>query len=311
MISTRRALAILLCSALSAQAPLRAQRTAATVRADALWAAMADSINAITRAVDATFGVSIVDLTDGRSFDVNGDSVFKTASTIKIAILAELFRQDGGGSARRDVRGDGAPPARLDDPYTVDRKDLVGGSGIMGRFSPGVTRLTNRDLAAMMVSVSDNSATNILIERVGMENVNALFSARGLAVTRLRRNMMDTKAAEAGRENTASPREFSAFLVALHRGDVLGTPLTEEFFRLLSLGKASYIPRFIPGNVRIANKPGELGGVRNDAGVVFVAGRPFAISMFTIRASDERAAENAIARIAFEAWKCFDTLARN
>lgn len=181
----------------------------------------------------------------------------------------------------------------------------------MSRFTSGVTKLTNRDLAALMISVSDNTATNILIDRVGMESVNALISAHGLRVTRLRRHMMDTKAAEEGRENTATPRELGVFMAALHRGDGLGTPLTDEFFRLLSIGKASYIPRYIPGGLRIANKPGELGGVRNDAGVVFVANRPFAIAVLTKDGTNERASEDAIARIALEAWRYFDSLSRS
>jgi len=266
---------------------------------------MEDSVRAIVARTPASFGVAIVDLTDGRALHLNADSVFKTASTIKIAILAELYRQDAGGT-----RADGAAPARLDDPYALDAGNLVGGSGVMGRFTPGVTKLTNRDLAALMISVSDNSATNILINRVGMENVNTLMAAHGLVVTRLRRNMMDTKAADAGRENTASPRELGTFLAALYRGDVLGRAVTDEFFRLLSIGKSSYIPRYVPGGVRTANKPGELGGVRNDAGVVFVAGRPFAIVVLTKDGKDERASEDAVARIAFEAWRCFDALSK-
>ena len=272
---------------------------------DASWTRMQDSVRAIAARTPAMLGVAIVDITDGHAFYLNADSVFKTASTIKIAILAELYRQNNGRP-----RSDATAPARLDDPYALDARDQVGGSGVMGRFTPGATKLTNRDLAALMISVSDNSATNILINRVGMLNVNALMAAHGLTVTRLRRQMMDTKAAEAGLENTASPRELGTFLAALFRGDVLGKPVTDEFFTLLSIGKASYIPRYIPGGVRTANKPGELSGVRNDAGVVFVAGRPFAIAVLTKDGVDERASEEAIARIAFEAWRCFDALSK-
>lgn len=73
-------------------------------------------------------------------------------------------------------------------------------------FTPGVTRLTLRDLATMMVAVSDNSATNVLIGRVGMENVNAMLDSLGLHATRLRRQMMDLKAASEGRENVSTPQ---------------------------------------------------------------------------------------------------------
>lgn len=277
---------------LIAIAVLAAAATAANAQ-DARWTAMADSIHAIAAATHAEVGVAVLDLTDRRLLAVNGNVVGATASTIKIAILAELCRQDIHGGAR------------MDDPYTVDRKDFVGGSGIMGSFTPGATTLTNRDLAAMMVSVSDNSATNILIDRVGMDSVNALLARLGLPATRLRRHMMDTKAAQAGRENTSTPTELVTLLDSLYAGSVLGPGVRDEFFATLALGKSSYIPRLLPGDVRVADKPGELTGVRNDAGIVFVPGRPFAIAVMTRNARDERETEMAISRIARVAWGYF------
>ena len=110
-----------------------------------------------------------MDLTDGRTFLLNPDAVFAQASSIKVAVLAELYRQqqesDHGATGK----------ASLSDLYTVNASDLVADSAIMGGLTPGVTRVTNRDLATFMVAVSDNSATNVLIDRVGMENVNAML----------------------------------------------------------------------------------------------------------------------------------------
>src|SRR5260370_1497434 len=132
-----------------------------------------------------------------------------------------------------------------------------------------------------MISVSDNSMTNVIIDRVGMENVNALVDCLGLTHTRLRRKMMDLKAAAEGRENVATPREMMTLLEGLYRGKVLNKQLTEDFFNLLSIHKESYIPRELPEDVRIANKPGELEGVRNDSGIVFTGNRPFVITLMT------------------------------
>ena len=94
----------------------------------------------------------------------------------------------------------------------MDAKDGVGGDGILAAMTAGVSRITNRDLAALVVSLSDNSATNVLIDRVGMDNVNAWLARWGLEDTRLRRHMMDVKAAQEGRENTATPRELVMML---------------------------------------------------------------------------------------------------
>jgi len=284
--------------------PLHAQDTPESARAkqDVLWAQMEDSVRLIAKGTDAVVGVAILDLTDRRAFYLNADAVYPTASTIKIAILAELYRQHGQA---------GAGGAKLGDLYTMDAKDVVGGSDIMGGLTPGLTRLTNRDLATMMIAVSDNSATNVLIDRVGMENVNAWLTGLGLKATRLRRHMMDVKAAQAGRENTAAPRELVMLLEALHKGDVLGKPLTDDFFRMLGTGKTSYIPSLLPANVRTANKPGDLDAVRNDAGIVFVPNRPFAIAVMTTFGRDERDAELAIARITRAAWSYFDRVGKS
>jgi beta-lactamase class A len=261
---------------------------------------MEDSIRTIVQRTDAVMGVAILDLTDQRAFYLNGDAVYPTASTIKIAVLAELYRQNEKGSG-----------AKLGDLYTMDPKDDVGSDGILGLLTAGVTKLTNRDLATLVVSLSDNSATNVLIDRVGMDNVNTLLSQVGLKETRLRRHMMDVKAAREGRENTATPRELVTLLAALHAGRVLGKGATDDFFKLLSTHKNSYIPRLLPNDLTIANKPGDLDAVRNDAGIVFVPNRPFAIAVMTTFGRDELDSELSIARIARAAWSYFDRVGKS
>ena len=135
----------------------------------------------------------------------------------------------------------------------------------MGGLTPGVTRITLRDLATMMIAVSDNSATNVLIDRVGMENVNALLDSLGLVHTRLRRKMMDLKAASEGRENISTPGEMMTLLEDLYRGKVLNKEMTDDFFTMLSTHKNGFITRDLPEGLKVANKPGELEGVRNDS----------------------------------------------
>jgi beta-lactamase class A len=194
--------------------------------------------------------------------------------------------------------------------YTVQATDLVPDSTIMGGLTPGVTRITLRDLATMMIAVSDNSATNVLIDRVGMENVNALMDSLGLTHTRLRRKMMDLKAASEGRENISTPAEMMTLLEDLYRGKVLNKEMTADFFVMLSTPKNSFIPRDLPEGSKIANKPGELEGVRNDSGVVFVENRPYVICVMTTYLHRERDGEEAIAKISAAAYRMFDRLAR-
>jgi beta-lactamase class A len=297
----------LIVATLLGPAALVAQDNADSTRAkqDLLWNHMEDSIRDIVHLSDAVVGVAILDLTDQRSLYLNADAVYPSASTIKIAVLAELYRQD-------ERAGSSGPGAKLGDLYTWNTKDAVGGDGVLIAMTPWVTRLTNRDLAALLVSLSDNTATNILIDRVGMENVNALLERLGLKETRLRRHMMDVKAAREGRENTATPRELVALLSALYGGKVLGKATTEDFFKMLSTQKKnSYMTRLLPADLTTANKPGDLDGVRNDAAVVFVPGRPFAIAVLTTFAHDELDAEMAIARITHAAWSYFDRIGKS
>jgi len=265
-------------------------------KAAILWSKLERSIAEIDARLDGVLAVAIKDLSDGRTILLHADEVMPTASTIKIAVLAELYRQDAAGGAR------------LADGYLVDSADVVPGSDLLAGLTPGVTRLTNRDLATLMVGVSDNGATNVLIRRVGMERVNALLESLGLTATRLRRRMLDLAAARAGRENTASARELVVLLEALWGTRVLSGALHDDFFRVLATPKERYLPRLLPEQARMASKPGWLEGVRVDAGIGFAPNRPFAIAVMITYSGDERAAEQAIADIGLAAWRHFERL---
>ena len=263
-----------------------------------LWMKLEKSILDIDRSLDGVMGVAIVDLTDGHKYLLHANDVYPQASSIKICILAELYRQAQQGKLK------------LTDLYSVNAADLVQDSDIMGGLTPGLTQITLRDLATMMVAVSDNSATNVLIDRVGMDNVNAFLNAQGLRDTRLRRKMMDLKAAAEGRENVSTPNEMLNLLQALYRGEILNKEMTDDFFKVLSTHKDSWIPRNLPDDLKIADKPGSLEGVRNDSGVIFVDKRPFVLCVMTTYLHRERDGEEAISNVALAAWRMFDRLAR-
>ncbi|MGA2353124.1 MAG: serine hydrolase [Terriglobales bacterium] len=269
-----------------------------TEKQQVLWMKLEDAILGIDRNLDGVMGVAVVDLTDGHKYLLHANDVFPQASSIKICVLAELYRQAQQGKLK------------LTDLYIVNSADLVPDSDIMNGLTPGVTRITLRDLATMMVAVSDNSATNVLIDRVGMDNVNAFLSAQGLRDTRLRRKMMDLKAAAEGRENVSTPNEMAKLLQALYRGEILNKEMTDDFFKVLSTHKESFIPRHLPEDLKIANKPGELEGVRNDSGVIFVDKRPYILCVMTTYLRHERDGEEAIGNVSRAAWQMFDRLAR-
>jgi beta-lactamase class A len=289
---------LLLLATVWAQNVSNPSNSSAPSKQQVLWQKLEANISDVDHGLDGVLGVAILDLSSGQKFLLHSDDVFPQASSIKVAVLAELYRQSQAGKLK------------LTDLYTVQATDLVPDSTIMGGLTPGVTRITLRDLATMMIAVSDNSATNVLIDRVGMENVNALMDSLGLAHTRLRRKMMDLKAASEGRENISTPAEMMTLLEDLYRGKVLNKEMTADFFVMLSTPKNSFIPRDLPEGSKIANKPGELEGVRNDSGVVFVENRPYVICVMTTYLHRERDGEEAIAKISAAAYRMFDRLAR-
>jgi beta-lactamase class A len=263
-----------------------------------LWQKLEANIQEIDQHLDGVMGVAIEDLTTGDHYFLHEDEVFAQASSIKIAVLADLYLQTQQGKLK------------LTDLYTVQASDLVQDSDIMNGLTPGVTRVTLRDLATMMVAVSDNAATNVLIDRVGMQNVNAMLDTLGLTHTRLRRKMMDLEAAKQGRENISTPREMMTLLDAIDHGKVLNKESADDFFKVLSTNKDSFIPRELPPDLKIANKPGELEAVRNDSGIVFVEGRPYVICVMTSFLVNERDGEEAISKVSLAAWRMFDRLSR-
>jgi len=269
-----------------------------------LWEKLESQIREIDQHLDGVMGVAIEDLTTGQKYFLHENAVFAQASSIKICVLAELYHQN------QQALGGASGKAKLSDMYTMDAKDLVQDSDIMGGLTPGVTRITNRDLATMMIAVSDNSAANVLIDRVGMQNVNALMDSLGLTHTRLQRKMMDIKAASEGRENISTPREMMTLLEELYRGKVLNKEMTDDFFKMLSTHKDSAISRVLPEGVRSADKPGELEGVRTDSGVIFAVNRPYAISVMTSYLHNERDGADAIGQISLAAYQMFDRLGR-
>jgi beta-lactamase class A len=289
---------VLLCASSFGQTANPPANAPAAEKTKVLWQKLESSIRDVDQHLDGVMGVAIEDLKTGDQFFLHENEVFAQASSIKIAVLANLYLQAQQGKLK------------LTDLYTVQSSDLVQDSDIMNGLTPGVTRITLRDLATVMVAVSDNSATNVLIDRVGMEDVNAMLDSLGLTHTRLRRKMMDLDAAKQGRENISTPREMMLLLDSIYKEKLLNKESTADFFKVLSTNKDSWIPRDLPADVKSANKPGSLEGVRNDSGIVFVDGRPYVICVMTAFLTNERDGEQAISKISRDAWRMFDRLSR-
>ena len=265
-------------------APPSAQKSAAAL----LRERFVSDLAAIADRVDGVMSFAIVDLASGDRIALRDTTVSPTASTIKLAILYELFRQADEGRIR------------LDEAVPFDRGRGVAGSGVLFELSAPVLPL--RDYATLMIVLSDNSATNLLIDRLGMPAITGRMRLLGLPNTKLRRAMMDLDAAKRGDENVSTAAEIARLLEILYKGEGLSAAGRDEALAMLKKAKDSALVRGVPADVPVASKPGELDGVRVDAGIVYVPNRPYIVSiMLTYLANDadgDKAIEDA-SRIAY------------
>jgi beta-lactamase class A len=257
------------------------------------------NLNQIAGQLNGVMGYALKDLTTGEAIYRLPDTVFPQASSIKLTILLELERQAQEGRLS------------LDEKHTIRRGETVAGDPILYMLGDGTVTMTLGDLAVFMVVLSDNSATNILIDRLGMDNINAEIQRLGLKETRLRRHMMDLKAAQAGNENISTPREMMTLLEKIRAGQALDAAHTKQYFDLLLLPKESEFHTALPDTVPIADKPGALEAVRCDTGLINVSGHPFILSVMTTYLANENDGERAIEEAARLAYAYFDRLSRS
>jgi beta-lactamase class A len=250
----------------------------------------------IARRLDGVMSYAVVDLTSGERFTLQEQTVSPTASTIKLAVLYELMRQVDDGRVK------------LETMLPLDRRHAVGGGA--GLEQLGTPILSIRDYATLMAVLSDNTATNVLINLVGMSSVNDRMRQLGLRNTLLRRRMMDVEAARRGDENVSTAAEVARLLEALYRGEGLSPQGRDEALTILKKEKApaSAMLKGIPVGVPVANKPGELEGVRVDAGIVFVPNRPYVFSVMTTYLQEDAAGDAAIEQASRVTYQYFSRL---
>lgn len=252
-------------------------------------------VDAIAARLDGAVGYRIVDLTSGEVVAARLDSEpFPTASTIKLGILYEMFKQADGGTLA------------LETPRSLNAKQVVGGSGVLQHLTAPV--LSMRDFAALMIILSDNTATNVVIDAVGMTNVNNRMASLGLSDIRLRRKMMDGEAVRRGDENIASPGSLVRIAELVWRGEGLRTESRDSARKMLRQVPGQ-IRNAVPSTIAVASKTGTLDAVRAEAAVVELPGRPFALSVMTTYLAHDDDGERAIHDIAAAAFSYFERLA--
>ncbi|MDX1753591.1 MAG: serine hydrolase [Salinimicrobium sediminis] len=216
----------------------------------------------------AITGLVAVDLTSGEKISWNSGVQFPQASAIKIPILMDVFKKAHEGKFS------------LSDPLPLTSENTVGGTGILKHLEDPAA-LSIKNLGILMIALSDNSATNALIDLVGMSEVNSTLKSLGMTNTLLQRKMMNSEASARGEENLATPAEAAKILRLLYNGDFVSPEVSQEIIDILKMTdkEDSRLAAGIPENVPIAFKPGFISGVSTEWTIVLLEQRPYAVAL--------------------------------
>jgi beta-lactamase class A len=240
---------------------------------------LADAVRARIGDFPGTVSLYAKNLDTGATFGVREAEPVRTASTIKLAILCSVFDQVARGQAK------------FTDPLTVTAPEQVPGSGVIGsEFSPGV-QLPLADLAHLMIVLSDNTATNMILERFGADSVNAYLDRIGIKTTRSMRKIGGGKGAagwsKAGElpENkkygigVSTPRDMATILDRLEHGDIVSPEASKGILAVLKRCQDTTGIRRHYGD-SVANKTGALDALRADVGIVYSKGGRIAMAIY-------------------------------
>lgn len=265
----------------------------ATLPVAAQASALQAQIERAAAASSGMVGVYARKMSGSSPVTYNPDEIFPAASVIKLAIFVSLFQyaEAHPGVFARTIR--------------LQLADFVGGSEILDGYNPGNSITIDR-LARAMIEESDNTASNVLIEFLGFKRIMHTIHRAGLHHTQLKRHFMDVNAIAHHSENLTTARDMASLLYQIERGahEAVATVASPKSCRrmidiLLHQEDHDKIARGLPKGVPLANKTGEIDGVRNDIGIVDPFGdSPYVIAVLTKDLNDFSLGNIAIRRIA-------------
>jgi beta-lactamase class A len=251
----------------------------------------------------ATVAVSYRDLENGETLDMNADSVFHAASTMKIPVMIEVLRraQEGAFSLDQQVLLVNRFSSLADgSPYSLNAVD----DGDTTLYSLVGQRVSVRELLRRMITRSSNLATNQLIALVGADRVTATSRGLGAQHMSVLRGVEDQKAFDKGMINTTTSADLAVLLAGIENGKVLsGASSSEMRDILLAQEFNEKIPAGLPPGTKVAHKTGEITAVSHDAAIVYPPGRkPYVLVVLTRGVRDGKASSALIADISRLVW---------
>ncbi|MGH9308522.1 MAG: serine hydrolase [Vicinamibacterales bacterium] len=240
---------------------------------------LAGRVATLTKGFEGTVVLYARNLDTGQEFAMDADARVRTASTIKLPILCALESLVAAGKVEWDER------------LVVRAEDKVSGSGVLRSLADG-TEVGIRNLAILMIVVSDNTATNLILDRIGADAVNAYLDSIGLSQTRVNRKVAGGKTApgwsKAGlvEENkrfglgVSTPRDMVKLLDLLHQGKIVSAQASKDVLQILEQQQIkTSIGRHAPSEWRVASKSGSLDALRSDVGIVYTGADSIAMAV--------------------------------
>ncbi|MBW4569314.1 MAG: class A beta-lactamase-related serine hydrolase [Tolypothrix carrinoi HA7290-LM1] len=237
-----------------------------------------------------TPGVFLVDLNNGAYVDVNAGASFPAASTIKVPILVAFFQDVDAGKIR------------LDETLTMQQDMVAGGSGNM-QYKPVGTQFTALEVVTKMITISDNTATNMLIAKLGgIEALNQRFRSWGLTTTVIRNKLPDLEGT-----NTTSPKELGNLLMMVNQSNLVSLQSRDRLLDIMRrTEKDTLLPSGLGVGATIAHKTGDIGTMLADAGLVDMpTGKRYIAAVMIQRPSNDARAEKLISAISGIAYQQF------
>lgn len=248
-----------------------------------------ESIRERMESIPGHTGFYYLNLVTGQEYGVREDEIFGAASVIKLPLYMHILSECAAGRMS------------MDEILTITTSDKVPICGALTLFTGNIPADV-RTLCKLMISISDNTATNKLIDHSTIPGAQAGFRQMGLTKTQLTRKLFDRNASRAGLRNVICPKEIGSLLAMLYRGEFVSKAICKEAIDTLLLQQVDHkLNGRICGEVSIAHKTGEDDHLSNDAGIVY-APQPFVIC-FAGHDTDVYLWEDLMRNAAYELWQ--------
>ncbi|HLJ91765.1 MAG TPA: serine hydrolase [Gemmataceae bacterium] len=238
----------------------------------------------LAKAHKGKVAIAVRHLGSGESYFLNADEPMPTASLIKLPVMIEVYQQVAEGKLK------------LSDPVTLRQEDKVPGSGVLTEHFTAGINFPLRDAVHLMIALSDNTATNLVLDKIGIGATAERMERWGFPNTKIHAKSFRGSTTSVFPERTkryglgsTTAREMIEILAKLQDGKLVSPEACKEMLALLrQCEDNAKFPRFLPESIKVAHKTGSVSNARTDAGILYLPGGPVAVCVLTDNNEDKR-----------------------